>query len=73
MNDVLHDFRGVAHPTPKVASTWTTDSASDNTSSKTGATALLVLTLREREREREREGESTYELIIFILFVRKRG
>jgi hypothetical protein len=43
-NDILHDFRGAAHPTPKVASTY-------NTSGESGATALLVLTLRERTHE----------------------
>jgi hypothetical protein len=48
-NDILHDFRGAAHPTPKVASTY-------NTSGESGATALLVLTLRERE--------ITHELIV---------
>jgi len=56
LNDILHDFQGAAHLTPKVASTWTTDSASYNTSGESGATALLVSTLTKRE--------NTYELIV---------
>jgi hypothetical protein len=43
-NDILHDFQGAAHPTPKVATALLV-----LTSGESGATALLVLTLRERE------------------------